>query len=246
MALSGMLSFFNLRNIEFSILSPEDIFALKAATIKIKAKNKYFFEAFLLRVKLLNSETIIPYLKGEGIFNIVLAFPKRGKYAIKELTVSSYFPFYFFKKQRNIQLKYEVTVLPFPLKCDILSLIADGKTKTESNISQGKAYEGELTGVRSYNQGDSLKYIHWKATAKTSEIKTKEFAPPAGNPVIINLNDFTGSTEEKISRATYALIVLSKAENPVGLKLGDEVYKPETGQSHLRRMLYALAVYQQE
>jgi len=93
---------------------------------------------------------------------------------------------------------------------------------------------------------DNLENDNNFMASKLLEIKTKEFAPPAGNPVIINLNDFTGSTEEKISRATYALIVLSKAENPVGLKLGDEVYKPETGQSHLRRMLYALAVYQQE
>lgn len=243
MALSGIVSFFNLKNFELSLLSPQDIFALKPATFKIKAKNKYFWGVFLLRVELLNNETIIPYLKGQEIFNINLTFPKRGKYTLKQLTVSSYFPFYFFKRATTIPINLEITVFPYPLKSDISFLVSEGKIKIDSSISKGKSYEGELIGVRDYTQGDPLKYIHWKATAKTSFLKTKEFSPPRGNPVIVNLNDFSGSIEEKISKTAYALIELSKSGNPVGLKLGKQLYAPQTGASHLRRMLHALAVY---
>lgn len=243
MALGGVFSFVNLKNFKLTTLLHSDIFALKQATLKIKAKNKYFFGAFLVRIKIFNSETIVPYLKNAELFNINITFPKRGRYILNELTLSSYFPFYFFRRTKKIPLNFEITVFPYPLKCDLSFLISNAQKNSDLSLSKGKSYEGELTGVRSYTQGDPLKYIHWKATAKTSSVKTKEFSPPAGLPVIVNIDDFSGTLEEKISKATYALIKLSKIGNPVGLKLRKEVYKPDIGQSHLRRMLHAVAVY---
>lgn len=245
MALSGIVSFLNLKNLRLSILPPQEIFALKPANLRIKARSR-IFEIFLIRLRILDREIVIPYLKGEEFFNLSLIFPKRGRHIISEMTISSYFPFYFFKRLISVPLNLEFTVFPYPLKCDISFLLSNGKTKTESELSKGKSYEGELTGVRSYIDGDPLKYIHWKATAKTSSLKTKELSPPAGSPVIININDFSGPVEEKISKATYALIYLVKMGNPAGLKAGAVFFKPETGQAHLRRMLNALAFYNTE
>lgn len=246
MTLSGLVAFFNLKNIEISIIKSQDIFALKPAKLKIKAKNKYFFGLFLLRIKALQNEIVIPYLKGEGIFPINLIFPERGKYILEKLIISSYFPFYFFRRSTNIPVNFEITVFPHPLKCDLSFLTLEGKTLKESSISRGTSYDGEVTGVRTYVQGDPLRYIHWKATAKTSSLKTKEFSPLQGNPIIISLNDFHGSVEERISKTAYALIEFSKMGNPIGLKIGEDFYPPDTGQSHLRRMLYALAIYNPE
>lgn len=245
MALSGIISLLNLKNLRFSILAPQEIFALKPATLRIKAQSR-FFEVFLIRVRIIDKEIIIPYLKGEEFFSLSLIFPKRGRQIISEITISSYFPFYFFKRLITVPVNLEFTVFPHPLKCDISFLFSEGKTKTESEFSRGKSYEGELTGVRSYINGDPLKYIHWKATAKTSSLKTKELSPPSGSPIVININDFSGSMEEKISKATYALIKLVKMGNPVGLKAGAVFFKPETGQAHLRRLLSALAFYNTE
>ncbi|MCS7163510.1 MAG: DUF58 domain-containing protein [Thermodesulfovibrio sp.] len=246
MALSGFVSFVNLKNIEVSVIKSDDIFALKPANLKFKARNRYFFGAFLLRAKLFQSEVVLPYIKGEEIFILNPIFPKRGKYVIKELTISSYFPFYFFRRSIIIPIYIEIIVFPNPIKCDISLLVSEGKILSESNISRGKSYEGEVVGVREYVQGDPLKYIHWKATAKTSSIKTKVFSPYQGNPVIVDINDFSGSLEEKIGKATYTLIEISKMGSPIGLKLEEELYLPEKGNNHLRRMLYALAVYNSE
>lgn len=246
MALSGIFAFLNLNNIKFTILPPDDIFALKPAAFKIKAKNRYFFWTFILRVKILDSEIVIPYLKEKETFIINLTFPHRGRYILKEVIISSYFPFYFFRRTKRIPINLEITIFPYPLKCDLSHFLSEGKTKIDSNISRGKSYEGELVGVRGYTYGDPLKYIHWKATAKTSLIKVKEFSPPVGTPIVLNLNDFSGNIEEKLSKTTYALIELIKRGNPVGLNLDKEFYPPETGQAHLRRMLYALAFYKSE
>ncbi len=246
MALSGILSFINLKNLHISIETPRDVFAQRNTNFKIKAKNKYFFEAFLIRTKISDSETIIPYLRGEETYNVALTFPKRGKFIIREISISSYFPFYFFKRNMTLPINLEIIVYPKPIECDFISIFSETKLKIDSKSSKGTAYEGELSGVRAYREGDPLKYIHWKATAKTSSLKTKEFSPFQGTPIIINLNDFSGSLEEKISKATYSVITLSKIGAPIGLKIGEEIIKPDIGQSHLRKMLYALSLYNSE
>lgn len=243
MALSGIISFFNLKNIEISIILPKEAFAKKTASLGIKVKRKYFFDLFILKVKISNREVIIPHVRKESIFYTNIIFPKRGKNSIQNISVSSYFPFYFFKRSLSIDKSFDIVVFPTPIKCDLSSLFSDGKVLSNSFYSKGKAFEGEITGVRQYGTGDPLRFIHWKASAKTAELKTKELSPPAGKPVVININDFAGDLENKISQATYALIKLIKTGNPVGLKLGKEFYKPDTSQTHLRRMLYALAVY---
>ncbi|GAB6184183.1 DUF58 domain-containing protein [Thermodesulfovibrio hydrogeniphilus] len=242
MAISGLASYSNLKNIRITIEPPADIFANQEAVFKIRAKTK-FLEAFLIRVSILNSNVVIPHFKGESLSKVKLIFPSRGKHKINEIFISSFFPFYFFKRTLRLPVDIEFVVFPKPIKCEIPFIAYESMAKTESSASRGKAFEGELSGVRDYAFGDPLKHIHWKATAKTSSIKTKDFSPPQGNPVIINIDDFNGSIEEKISKTTYTLIKLHKNGLPVGMKLDKQIFKPDTTQVHIRRMLYALALY---
>lgn len=246
MALSGFISFFNLKNLKISVEPPTDIFALTPASFKLRAQTKYFWGVFLIRIRIFNNETLIPYLNGEEVSTINLVFEKRGKHLLNEISISSYFPFYFFRRNMRLNCYYEFIVFPKPLKFDMSFLFSDNKTKTESDFSRGKAYEGELSGVRVYSEGDPLKYIHWKASAKTLSLKTKEFSPPLGNPVIINVDELSGSLEDKISKAAYSIMTLSKIGNPIGLKFGDEFFSPQTGKIHMRRLLYFLATYENE
>ncbi|MEN2985068.1 MAG: DUF58 domain-containing protein [Thermodesulfovibrionaceae bacterium] len=245
MALSGIISYYNLRNINISISSPLFIFAKKPVTLKISAKNRFFIDAFLLRVKILDGEILIPHLRGEDSYFITVTFPERGKHKIERITVYSFFPFYFFKRNYSFRVNFETIVYPYPLKCDISLLTSNGKIRSESNLSREKGYMGELIGVKTYS-GDPLKYIHWKVTAKTSELKTKEFSTYKGTPIIIDLDDLSGTLEEKLSKATYILLALSKDGNPIGLKLDKKFFRPDIGQSHLRKLLYALAIYEKD
>jgi uncharacterized protein (DUF58 family) len=45
-----------------------------------------------------------------------------------------------------------------------------------------------LTGAREYVQGDSLRRIHWKATARRRKLQTKVFDPSATRPLAVFLN----------------------------------------------------------
>ena len=45
-----------------------------------------------------------------------------------------------------------------------------------------------LNGARDYAPGDSMRHIHWKATARRQELQTRTFDPSAARPVAIFLN----------------------------------------------------------
>ncbi|MCX8033879.1 MAG: DUF58 domain-containing protein [Thermodesulfovibrio sp.] len=243
MALSGVISIYNLKNFKFALLPHSDIFAQSPANLKLEIRKQYFLPSYLIRLKINETEKILPFINNRDIVNVNLVFQKRGRIKISEVSISSYFPFFFFKRTIKIPVDYEVIVFPKPIKSDFSIFLSEGKTKFESILSKGKSFEGEIVGVKAYYPQDPLKYINWKATAKTSELMTKEFSPYRGNPVIIDLSDFTGDVEQKIGKATFAILDLSKNGIPVGLKLENAIYKPDLGQAHIRRVLHALALY---
>ncbi|MDQ7863681.1 DUF58 domain-containing protein [Peribacillus frigoritolerans] len=53
------------------------------------------------------------------------------------------------------------------IECSIRgAVVSTKKTQREHSV---------VSGVREYQPGDQLSWINWKATARTSEIMTKEF-----------------------------------------------------------------------
>lgn len=243
MAISGILSVYNIKNVSFLMLQNYDIFAMTPTVLKLEAETKYFMPSMLIKVKINDSEATLTYVKNKAQFNLAVIFPKRGRVSIDKITISSYFPFYFFNRIFKIPTNYEVIVFPQPIKCDYSNYFSKGKMKIESKQTLGKAYEGETIGVKNYTPDEPLKYIHWKASAKTSELMTKEFSPYIGTPTIIKLSDYSGDIEQKLGKATYTIIQLSKQGIPVGLDLENKFYKPDLSKSHLRKLLYALALY---
>lgn len=243
MAMSGLLSIYNLKNVAFLIVSANDIFATIPTIMKFEVKTKYPLPSMLIRVKINDGETLLTHVEDKKIFNLTVTFPKRGKISIDKIIISSFFPFLFFNRILKLPVNYEITVFPKPIKCDFSMYMSTGNSQRESKRTIGKSYEGEIVGIKNYNPYEPLKYIHWKASAKTSELMTKEFSPYKGNPVIVRLSDFSGDVEQKIGKATFTLIELSKKGIPVGLELENKLYKPDTGKVHLRKMLNALALY---
>lgn len=243
MAISGVLSVYNLKNITVRMTQQGDIFAMNSAIVFFEAITKYPIPSMLIRVSINNSEIILPLVRGNLEFKLSMVFHKRGRVTVDTLIISSHFPFYFFNRLIHKKVDYEFLVYPQPIKCDLFSFLLDGKSNIEARQTKGKAYEGETTGVKSYSPNEPLKYIHWKASAKTSELMTKEFSPYSGEPTVIKLSDFSGDIEQKIGKATYTILQLSKRGIPVGLDLGNRFFKPDINRAHIRRLLYELAVY---
>ncbi len=243
MAVSGLFSIYNLLNIKLKIVSYDDIFANLPAKINFEIKKKFFLPSLLIRIELFQSIILISHVDEKKIFSLKVNFTHRGKVSIDKVYISSYFPFYFFKRILTLPINQEIIVFPKPIKCEFSFYFSEGDRMTDSKIAMGKAYEGDISGIKNYNPTEPIKYIHWKASAKSLDLMSKEFSPYRGNPIMIKLSDFSGSLEEKIGKVTFTIMELHKRGIPVGLSLENETFKPDTGKTHLRRMLNALALY---
>jgi uncharacterized protein (DUF58 family) len=116
-----------------------------------------------------------PYLPGghRQSTELNLCFPKRGLYAQRGVGVRTRFPFSFLKKTRTIALEREVLVFPSVEATDaMLEVLPMISGELETN-QRGRG--SDLYRIRDYGPEDSARHVDWKATAKSGELKVREF-----------------------------------------------------------------------
>lgn len=254
MAVSGIFGKRNLSKIDVRIELPEEIYADTSAPVKVIIRNnRRFLPVFLMRVHVAGSEILFPFVevKTGGARYLSLSFRKRGRSEIRNIYVSSVFPFNFFIRYRTIPGVFEAMVFPKAKKCESLGLFDKERKSRGEQVVDKTGYEADIISLRDYIMGDPIKYIHWKASAKTGRLKTKELSSLSHQPVVIDFDTLPlKDLEEKISCVTYVLLKLLKRNIPVGLKIDGALYKPFS-KTHKARtkalkftMLTKLALYQ--
>ncbi len=102
---------------------------------------------------------------------------KRGYYPLGPLTVTSGDIFGFYPRTATEPVKDYIIVYPkiYPLgRLAIPSLYPLGEAKSEKRIFEDPS---RTIGVRDYSPGDSLRRIHWKASARHQQLQVKVFEP---------------------------------------------------------------------
>lgn len=105
MLLAGVFGKRNLKAIDIKITFPEEIYANRENFIKLKIVNhKKFFPGFLIRVSIkeLNLSYLFPYFEKEKEAVVSIKPTRRGHFSLKEIYISSVFPFNFFVRWRKI------------------------------------------------------------------------------------------------------------------------------------------------
>ncbi|MFZ5824726.1 MAG: DUF58 domain-containing protein [Bacillota bacterium] len=115
---------------------------------------------------------------------------RRGRYLIGPLAYAAGDPFGFLRVEGRLEEPTRVTVYPRVSPLPELGLPARlplGDLATRRRLFEDPAW---LAGTRPYQQGDSLKRIHWPATAKAGALAVKQFRHAMLLPacVCINLN----------------------------------------------------------
>lgn len=183
--ISGIASWIVLTGIEMKLDLPEHIFAEQPAVAAVELENeKLSLPSFSLRVtgdegkaggQVLRRPVFFPYIPRQQTARqaVELFFPRRGIYRQDAFNIVTKFPFGFLQKSRKVDTSLEVVVYPRVAPTEefyeVLPLISG---EVESYY-RGRGHD--LYSIRDYLPSDSARFVDWKASAKATELKVREF-----------------------------------------------------------------------
>ncbi|QAR32841.1 DUF58 domain-containing protein [Geovibrio thiophilus] len=245
MAVSGFFGVADMNRLRVEISLPDEIYAGRVCPVNVRLVNeRRFLPAFLIRIHVRGQELLFPFTDtgGETVKFAETVFGSRGRHSIGGMYVSTVFPFNFFVRYKDLSNSADVIVFPAPVPCS--SGFSDSKSGGQGEReTDRKGFDSELMSIRNYSAGDSMRMIHWKATARTGSLKVKEVAALGAEPVIIDPDKFGGGTEQRLSCAVWLINSLMDKGAPVGLKTAEKLYPPDVTTPHRLKMLRELALY---
>ena len=117
-----------------------------------------------------------------------LLFRKRGVYKLGPVRVTSGDIFGMYEQSGNIDTIDELTV--FPSLAPLHRLDLPPESPFGDRRSRRRLFEDphRPMGVREYHPEDSLRRVHWPATARTSQLQVKVFQPTSAHVMVLCLN----------------------------------------------------------
>lgn len=101
---------------------------------------------------------------------------RRGRFHWSSLTVQGSDALGLVRMKRRYRTgSSELLVLPVPVPFEVRLPFAAGWGFSESDFGRSRGQGIEPRGVREYSDGDSQRYIHWRSSARTSQLMVKEF-----------------------------------------------------------------------
>ena len=161
--------------------------------IDIKLTNTYLFDA---RLRVLDEiphqfqkrdfEIITPLKKGEEkLFKYELRPVERGVYAFGNLNVFATSPLRLVAKRYTFNNEQEVPVYPSFLQLQKYELLAFSNRLMEYGLKKIRriGHTMEFEQIKEYVQGDDIRNINWKATAKKNQLMVNQFQDEKSQPI---------------------------------------------------------------
>jgi uncharacterized protein (DUF58 family) len=249
MLVSGIFGRSNLRGIDVTLEFPEERFAGSMVPVGVRLVNKRrFMPAFLIRVLVGEEAVLFPVVSAEAssLHYLNMVFEKRGQHRLSEVTVASVFPFNFFTRYRRLTRHLDLIVFPRLQRCSLDHLPANQSRRQGDASSDLAGFDSDLLSIRDYVFGDAMKYISWKATAKTGCLKTKELSTTESPRIMIDFNRMNKhNLEHTLSCIAYVIVTSMHAGTAVGLMIDGDTYEPGCSAGHKTQLLTRLALYGQ-
>jgi uncharacterized protein (DUF58 family) len=181
-------------SLKVGVISP--MFAGEKVSSRIEVRNsKHRLPTYSVSVgsSVMTGPVYLPFISaGEGAAaEAELIFLKRGLYRFEDFSVTSGFPFILFGRSMPLRASGEVIVYP--------ALRAIDNMWEEPHADEGgeaaKAVWGgdDIYALREYRDGDDWRRIHWKASAKASDLLVMEYAEHTLKKATILLDNLSAS-----------------------------------------------------
>ena len=127
-------------------------------------------------------------LKGHEDVSVVsrIRCYRRGLHRFGPVTIESQAPFGLFRKRKHRPAP--LSLLVYPRAYDMRSMALLQSPRGESSRPQRSRGGQEVVGSREYYQGDPLRHIHWRNTARLGKLAVKELEDTAEKAVTIVLD----------------------------------------------------------
>jgi uncharacterized protein (DUF58 family) len=166
---------------------------------------------------------------------------KRGWHPAGTVTVFSTYPLGLFRAWSPIRFSAKALVYPKPANQEI-PFPETGSTKNQ----QGRFKKGgdEFYGLQSYQAGDPIRHLHWKAYAKGLGLFSKQYGGESSAEIWLDYGHAPGqSLEERLSYLCRWVVDAEQAGLSYGFILPGLQFEPSNGAVHYRKCLEALALF---
>ncbi len=166
---------------------------------------------------------------------------KRGWLVMANPVISSCYPFGLFRAWQRINLDSKALIYPQPSRQD-----CPLPEHNQGQDQQGNAQKGQddFYGLQSYQTGDSIRHIHWRAFAKGQGLYTRQYSGAQSSEIWLDYEQaMAGSQEERLSIMCRWVIDADEAGIAYGFKLAGLVLEPNYGTAHSKKCLEALALF---
>jgi len=233
----------NLVGLELSFAGVEPVFAGQSAKFRIAITNYSKNARHNIGITTQSSASAIQDLQpGESkIFTLSVPTTERGWIALERFGIRTLFPFELFRSWAWLHM--DLNGLVYPLPAD--QAPPPPPTQTAHGHRQHDARgEEDFAGLRKYHEGDSPRHVAWKAYARSGQLLSKQFA---GADTSSQWFDFEAvpadDIELRLSILTRWIIEADRTSEDYGLRLAGQEFPPSHGESHRRRCLEALALF---
>lgn len=172
-------------------------------------------------------------------------FIRRGTVPLETVTLSTAFPFGLFRKERDLQLPGELVIWPSTDRpVPELTLGGDRIRRGGGRAGGGVAPRGDYRSLREYRAGDDLRDVHWKASARSGALMTREYERDDSHALWVCLDAGTPPGEEAEQLVEVAASLAARAledGRTVAFATQEGTLPAGVGQGQLERILEALA-----
>ena len=239
LVLSGALSALNFRSLEMSVRIPSRCFAREPFPVSLQVHNrKRVFPTFSLHLGTMDesafrcSDFYVPLVRPQKSTSDTgqAMLTKRGRHTLSKLKVSTRYPFGFFVKDLSYAVGAECICYPEIIPQEQINLSVQDVHGSNQRFERGFGHDIYM--IRDYIPSDTARHVHWKASAKTSVLKTREYAAEENQRIVLAFDRFghPGDIEKFEQLVSYtASLAYHFVQNAVDVALVSDDWQSSHG-----------------
>lgn len=173
---------------------------------------------------------------------------KRGVVPLSGILIHTSFPFGLLRKSVSVPQPGRLIITPAPIPCDTRDLLAGSRLGLAGSSSRRVGPGDEFLALREFVDGDALRDVAWKASARRGTLLVRQFAAPTPRRlwIVLRLRATLGS-EAFDERAIGMAAFLARHAVEQGLEVGlavplnRTILHPRSSEQQVQAVLNTLA-----